>query len=118
MTTTYLVPAPLAVHTAWLESDSMNAPTRYVYVVNSSRRRIVPIALACVLGSVVLGLVVPEIAIYCALVSVGLVVSSYLFGNSGGSGFYAVGADGNLGDRLSNDQVETSGLTRRRVRWF
>lgn len=116
--TTYSIPAPLAVHTAWLESDSGDSVTKFVYVVNSSRRRIVPFALLCVFGLVVLGLVFSEAAIYCALASVGLVVLSYVLGNGGGSGFYAVHVDETVGDRLRNDQVETSGLTRRRVRWF
>lgn len=116
--TQYTINAPLAVHTAWLDPATKDSPTTCVYVVNTTRRRAVPIGLFCVLTLTAIGIFFPAASIYCGAASVALVVLAFKFANGGGTGFYSVGADGIVQDKISKDLVETSGLTRVRVRWI
>lgn len=114
----YSAPTPLAIHSIWREGISDDSVTRFVFVVNLHRRRVLPLS---VLGDIfAIGLIVafPQIAVVAAIAALALTAAAIDFSNSGGTGYYSIHADGSLDERLQPDQINRSGLHRCRLRWL
>ena len=92
----YPAPTHLAIHTIWHEGISDDSVTKFVFVVNLHRRRILRLSL---LGNIfVIGCMVafPQIAVVAGIATLALTAAAIDFGNSGGTGYYTIHVDAGL----------------------
>ena len=113
----YPAPTHLAIHTIWHEGISDDSVTKFVFVVNLHRRRILRLSLLGNIFAIGCMVAFPQIAVLAAIAALALTAAAIDFGNGGGTGYYTIHVDGSLGERLQPEQINRSGLHRRRLRW-